>query len=226
MAQGMLDVLVKQAKVATSDARRFDAIKKELYGIEAHSRRQLLVAEKLQQRYKRFLAKHNRAYPPISLTALREFRTREGWPTFAIFSLHWPEFKMTATATGWSRVARGEVVFTPELPDAIANCYQDVAQNLLQRSQRVSGSVTLAAEFSGLIPGEVKDKIAEAEDIFKEIFVIAEPQRWSLTEPARIPADPLVVGWDGEGLYLIAEFDTTPVEEALMLEGPANKRRK
>jgi hypothetical protein len=226
MAQGMLDVLVKQAKVASSD-RPFDAIKKELYGIEAHSRRQLLIAEKLQQRYKRFLAKHNRAYPPISLNALREYRTKEGWPTFAIFSLHWPEFKIVAMARpDWSRPARGEVVFTPELPDAIENCYQDIGQNLLQRSQRVSGRVTLAAEFSGLIPNEVKDKIADAEPIFKEIFVIAEPNRWSLTEPARIPADPLVVGWDGEGLYLIAEFDTTPVEEALMLEGPANKRGK
>jgi hypothetical protein len=226
MAQGMLDVLVKQAKAAASDKNPFDTIQKELYGIEAHSRRHFLIAEKMQQRYKRFLAKHNRAYPPISLAALREYRTKEGWPTFAIFSLHWPEFKMVATATGWSRVARGEVVFTPELPDAIANCYQDIGQNLLQRSQRVGGRVTLAAEFSGLIPNEVKDKIADAQPIFKEIFVIAEPKRWSLTEPARIPADPLVVGWDGEGLYLIAEFDTTPVEEALMLEGPANKRGK
>jgi hypothetical protein len=174
----------------------------------------------MQQRYKRFVAKHNRAYPPISLNALREYRTKEGWPTFAIFSLHWPEFKMVAMARpDWSKPGRGAVVFTPELPDEIANCYQDVGQNLLQRSQRVRRRVTLAAEFSGLIPDEVKDQIAK-------IFVIAEPKRWSLTEPARIPADPLVVGWDGEGLCLIAEFDTTPVEEALMLEGPANKRRK
>jgi hypothetical protein len=86
--------------------------------------------------------------------------------------------------------------------------------------------VSITAQFSGLIPPEIKDQIEDARPLFKDIFIIAEPKRWKLNEPARIPADPLVVGWDGEGLYLIAEFDTTPVEETLMLEGPANKRRK
>ena len=40
-----------------------------------------------------------------------------------------------------------------------------------------------------------------------------------------LPADPLAVGWDGKGLYLIAEYDTTPVEDALLTEGPGNKQK-
>lgn len=31
----------------------------------------------------------------------------------------------------------------------------------------------------------------------------------------------IVAGWDGEALYYIADFDTTAVEEAALLEGPA-----
>jgi hypothetical protein len=90
---------------------------------------------------------------------------------------------------------------------------------------RMHGPLVLAAEYTGLIPFDVKDKIAKAKPLFSEIFILAEPIGWSLTKPAILPADPIVVGWDGKGLYFIAEYDTTPVEDALLLEDPANKQK-
>lgn len=140
MAQGMLGVLVKQAKAAASDKKPFDVLKKNLYGIEALSRRHLLTAEKMQQRYKRFVAKHKRPFPPISLMALREYRTTQGWPTFAVFNLNSPQFSIIARAQParfLQQHAFGTVLFDPELPDGIAACYDDIGQNLLQRSQRL-----------------------------------------------------------------------------------------
>jgi len=71
----------------------------------------------------------------------------------------------------------------------------------------------------------VKVKILKAHRLFREIFILAEPLNWGLEDVASLPRDPLVVGWDGTGLSLIAKFDTTPLEEALLLDTKATTRQ-
>ena len=106
----------------------------------------------------------------------------------------------------------------PELPEAIASCYEDVLKTLRQRASKRQKSVKLSCRFEGLIPDDVKQKIAEARGSFKEMFLIAEPKGFEINETAIVAPkrDPLVVGFDGTKLWLIADFETTPVEEAMI----------
>jgi hypothetical protein len=240
MAQGMLDCVVREANTPAADPSEFNAklraIEKQIYGIETLSLARLRQACEMQDR--RLKLKRGPDYRPISLDALRNFRTREGWPAIAIFSLNHPRFEISLKAAAyrpsWStkRAHMDTVKFTPDLPPALADCFEDVVLKLSSRVirdfdgySRMEGPLVLAAEYTGLIPFDVKDKIAKAKPHFTEIFILAEPTGWDLKTPAILPADPIVVGWDGKGLYFITEYDTTPVEDALLLEGPANKQK-
>jgi hypothetical protein len=239
MAQGMLERVVKEANTPAAEPSDFNAklraIEKQLYGIETLSLSRLRQVREMQDR--RIKLKHGQDYRPISLDALRTFRTIEGWPAIAIFSLSHPRFEISLKAAyrpTWNngRKHRDVVKFTPDLPPALADCFEDVVLKLSSRvirdfdgHSRMDGPLDLVAEYTGLIPFDIKEKIAKAKPHFSEIFILAEPTGWSLKKPAILPADPIVVGWDGKGLYFIAEYDTTPVEDALLLEGPANKQK-
>jgi hypothetical protein len=244
MAQGLLERVVTEANTPAADPSAFNAklkaAEEALYGIEALSRTKLYDAQQLQNR--RLKLKHGAIYRPISLDALRTFRTKEGWPAIAIFGLDSPRFEISLKASpyrppSWEdqpdyyrRKHPDEIRFTPDLPKALANCFTDVVQKLethVRRDfdgySRMAAPIVLAAQYDGLIPLEVKAKISEAKKFFSQIFILAEPIRWSLKMPAILPDDPIVVGWDGRALYFIAEYETTAVEDALLCEGPANK---
>jgi hypothetical protein len=165
----------------------------------------------------------NTWYPPVSLDALRQFRTAEGWPSIAIFNLHFPTFEIYVRTNAYGTRAE----FRPLLPQQLQACFDDVVKRLRKhviKEQKPKG-VRLAAVFTGLIPPDVKVKILRAQRLFRQIFILAEPLNWSLEDVANLPRDPLVVGWDGTGLSLIAKFDTTPLEEALLLDAPTSTRR-
>ncbi len=108
--------------------------------------------------------------------------------------------------------------------------------------QETTYEVSIEARFHGVIPTEIKKKIDEHKRVFNDlslwfesdIFLIAEPQELKLSEEVkgrtkrlpkiRIPfidPDPLVVvyypGIDPKSFWLICDFDTTPVEEAMEL---------
>jgi hypothetical protein len=231
MAQGMLERVMREANTPAIEPSAFNAklkaIQKDIFGIERFAFGRFIQAAEMQKR--RLEMKYGPGYRPISLDALRDFRTPEGWPAIAIFSLDDPRFEISLKAEGY-RPARASIF--PKLPQALANCFTDVIERLRMHVPRdidgfshMEGRLVLAAEYRGLIPPDIKEKILAACCIFSSIFILAEPERWSLQQPALLPADPLAVGWDGKGLYLIAEFDTTPVEEAMLLEGPANKQK-
>jgi len=244
MAQGLLERVVKEANTPAAEPSAFNAklktTEKQLYGIEALSRSKLYDAQQLQNR--RVQLKYGESYRPISLDALRTFRTKEGWPAIAIFGLDNPKFEISLKASQYRpalwedqpeyfrRKHPDEIRFTPDLPKALANCFADVVLKLethVKRDfdgySRMTAPIVLSAQYDGLIPLEVKEKISEAKKFFSQIFILAEPIRWSLKTPAILPDDPIVVGWDGKDLYFIAEYETTPVEDALLLESPANK---
>ncbi len=78
------------------------------------------------------------------------------------------------------------------------------------------------ASFDGLIPETIRQKIRRAASlgIFTEIFVLAEVPGLKIEEGqaprlARV-GDPLVIGYDGSGFWLIAAFDTSPAEAIAM----------
>lgn len=122
---------------------------------------------------------------------------------------------------------------SPWLTSLISSCYADVFEKFRQDLTRDTSrdkeiSIELCCRFEGLIPDDVKRKIVEARGLglFKEIFIVAEPtngfqiNRTAVVAPKQ---DPLVVGFDGNQLWLIAEFDTTPVEEAMIFSLPDTK---
>ena len=97
MAQGMLERVVKEANTPAAEPSDFNAklraIEKQLYGIETLSLSRLRQVREMQDR--RIRLKHGQDYRPISLDALRMFRTIEGWPAIAIFSLSHPRFEIS-----------------------------------------------------------------------------------------------------------------------------------
>ena len=77
------------------------------------------------------------------------------------------------------------------------------------------GFNTLSAEFNGLVPPIVKEKIEAARKYFHNFYFVREvkPEEWNLKNV--FPKDPLVIGLKGNRAHLIAHFDTTPLEDAV-----------
>jgi hypothetical protein len=77
------------------------------------------------------------------------------------------------------------------------------------------------ARFEGVIPQSVRLTIQQAIDSkhFQEVFILAEVPKWKmdvrLVPQPILHGDPLVVGWDGKNMRLIAAFDTTPLEQLI-----------
>ena len=102
----------------------------------------------------------------------------------------------------------------PELPRPVLRMYDDVFLSLRDMAKEKRKSMRLRATFQGLIPLDVKEQITETKPYFKKTYVVAEASRWDLNESAPIRrVDPLLVGWDGYRLWLLASFDTTSVEK-------------
>jgi hypothetical protein len=86
---------------------------------------------------------------------------------------------------------------------------------------------SITSTFKGIIPGEVKNQISNARKFFKhDIYVVAEAEKWHIKyaeklrpKPKILPLeDPLVIGINSGGSYLISEFDCTPIEEYVKRE--------
>ncbi|MFA6429403.1 MAG: hypothetical protein WCV84_02790 [Patescibacteria group bacterium] len=174
-------------------------------------------------------------YPSFSLEPLT-WRDEHGYPRLAVFSLNSPDFELRVVGERHSSVNfTTKLVWRPShhkprLPKAMADCYTDVLTRLKTMAKKSEKAIRLRAEFAALIPPEVKDKIQQAKKHFRdEIFIVAEVRDWSLTKTAvPRPSDPLVVGFDGTNCWLIAAFDTTPLEEliAAIARAEHNKQKK
>lgn len=85
--------------------------------------------------------------------------------------------------------------------------------------------VAIEAQFSGIIPTEIKEEIEKAKKsgCFKEVFILAETPEWKVRlinrpEPVPIPTvDPLVIGYDGERFLMVKAFDMTKLEEHIAM---------
>lgn len=77
---------------------------------------------------------------------------------------------------------------------------------------------SISAEYDGLMPAPVREKVREAKDDFDQIFVLSEVSEWQIEKVVQPVRDPLVLGWQGGRLFLIADYDTTPTEEYVKKE--------
>jgi hypothetical protein len=154
-------------------------------------------------------------YTQLALDPLR-WRTQEGLPQFAIFSIESPQcmFRVEVGRGGYSRRFPKQII-SPKGLEATGDlfaCFDDVMALLKSnvcRRKSASG-FQLRARYSGLIPEVTRQKIRRAKDlgVFQHIFIISEVD-WAVE---KIPNDPLVTGWDGQKLWLVDKFDTTPLE--------------
>ncbi len=72
----------------------------------------------------------------------------------------------------------------------------------------------IEAQYTGVIPDSVRAKITQAKEVFGEgIYILSEVEEWRVGRGVRATVDPLVLGFKGGVLYLIDQYDTTPLEE-------------
>lgn len=129
----------------------------------------------------------------------------------------------------WQQMAQAQAGYyaekdcvSPEYPAPLRALLNDVVNDLRGKSGRQGKYIRVAATFNGVIPASTRAKIAEAKKVFKAIFIMAEPDL--SYEEVQLPiGDPVVCGWDGQQLWFVDDFETTAVEEAALLVGPANK---
>ncbi len=162
--------------------------------------------------------------PQLSLEPLK-WRSEQGWPQLIVLGTEEPlvRFFFGVSRGDYRSGARKcELVTNPELPMPILECYEDVIGRLFTRATSKQVNLDLTSHFTGIFPVEIRQVIRQAKTKFDQVFIIAEAQKWELTEskPVVVPhnADPLVVGWKNNKLYLIDSFDLTTVENYVRSE--------
>lgn len=190
------------------------------------------------------MAKYPGKYFPVSIDVLG-WRTGDGLPKLALFSLSNSVFKISSGVasrtpyqsqqTTWHSDGRPsetrmvhawmEHHVSPALPKPLMEMYDDVVRALCDRAANEPRSAwgraecSIGAIFSGVIPDSTRAKIKEAQGVFKEIFILAEPEFTFETKMVPLSVDPIVLGWDGQQLWYVDDFDITPIEEAALLKG-------
>lgn len=154
-------------------------------------------------------------------------------PMFAIYSLDNPEMIIRSADAvrenggDWMPLSTDVVTPSP-VPQKIKSLYRAY-------QRRRAGNWRITSTFQGVIPKNVRQEIRTALPLFttpgdssvhtrSNVFVVGEAQWVEGVEPMRPKLrqfDPLVVGWDGEDLWLISHFDLTDVERYMIEEFPA-----
>lgn len=163
-------------------------------------------------------------YAAFNLEPLK-WRNKQGYPRLAVFNLESPncEFAVIGgytNANDWNRRRIWKKRVEPKLPPEMMECYNDVFNRLNEIAKKTKKTIRLSAKFVMLIPPDIKEKIIQVREEFKEIFIIGEAPQWGIKQTA-IPKpnkDPLVVGYDGVNYWLIAAFNSTPLEEYIANE--------
>ena len=203
--------------------------KSELFGVEEQAIG--LISAKIkdvEEKVKKIkeISLYGQHYLRLNLNPLK-WRNNQGFPRLVVFNISEPRFKI-AISFDWKGIAYIEI--GPNLPKCFGDCYSDVLDLLKnmskQRQQKLRymehGEYSLSCQFRGLIPDDTKEKINKSivENHFSKnsLFIITEPTDLKLNQEFFSIPDPLVVGCSDNFVWLIDDFDTTPIEESLIFE--------
>lgn len=152
------------------------------------------------------------------LSTRRQIENKFQAPVFLPYSLTEPEFVVQVSANGYFGVTDSIL----QMPLCVQQYYADLVDALgaiLKSSPNRAWNATVAlrAAFTGVIPQPVKQKIAENQQRFDELFLIAEaPTKWAVEwvkgAPSKIRIDPLVIGRKEQLFWLVDKFDLTDNE--------------
>lgn len=159
----------------------------------------------------------NSFYPSIDLSFLGWRRKSDGYPVFACFLPSDPRCCIEVhpgMEFGFVRHS-AKFKFFPDIKD-ITKHYSAYCEETASRLRNEYMTQMLWARFAGIIPGETRAKIknAQNQEVFEHVIIIAEAA-WQVKME---PADPLVVGLrKGKG-WLIDKFDLSPIEKIVGAE--------
>lgn len=210
----------------------------------------------LKGKRKSYYARKSCKYPAIDMSFLSKGRAevsttyRRGMKTpvfgvFRVFPGKWKRFAFCSSRNSYGRTdkrkSRAEwridqssgknrgngVWILPEIFHQHFNkiAHTDTSGHFSDEHRAVSTT------FASAVPLGVKAEITKAKKIFgKELFFVSEVprERWENDEVPP-PPDPLVIGVIGDTAYLVAKFDTTPVEDYVSREftsGPLPQAKK
>lgn len=193
--------------------------RESLYSVELHEAQKL---DAQAHKLRRDMQFAGTTYKRLSLEPLKWARWQEA-PIFAIYSLYEPTMSICHPES-WEVRNTGASWMNVKLPQPIRDIYYKHAVNLRR-------DIRFTSTFQGIIPKSVKEGIEVAKPMFTldggssktNIFLIGEGQ-WVRNQMEPEPLrrfDPLVVGWDGEELWLINHFNLTPLERYVIEEFPA-----
>lgn len=150
-------------------------------------------------------------------------------PRFGVYSLDNPTMKINFGYDSRTPFLFFEVEKPNNLPKIIENelikgnelfinntiKYWQTPKEIRSKYEKIGG-VSIKSSFHGFIPIDSKEKIKQAQRIFKDIYFVAEtkPEEWTVTEHVipRLIRDPLVIGVLDKDCFLIDKFETTPFE--------------
>ncbi len=225
--QTRVEQAAKQLVTVVSSIAAMNDVAKNLIGCEKAElpeiRRKLTELKTREKQLKSMTDPTLVGMPIFSLVPLT-WRRKDGMPYLAVFSIDSEKFEIAMVGERRYRADRGgselswQRTFNPKLSKDVLACYADVVEAVAKKARSSRKTTRLRAEFRGMMPTTVKQRIKEVKPLFQEIFIVTEVSDWKM-ETSPIPAppkdpDPLVVGFDGTSYRLIAKFDTTSIEEA------------
>ena len=170
----------------------------------------------------------DQGYPELDYTFLSWYRDRtKKLPAFMVLDLNTNKFVLTVESMGGTIRSLGDLTWNikPALPTSITHQYSEMILNLgkLSASKYDHDEIALSAEFHGVVPIEVRQKINQvlAAHLFDQIYIICEAPTWVINKTGRTnKSDPLVVGWQNETdqMFLIASFDISSLEDYVLTQ--------
>lgn len=197
----------------TAAIKGAELLRGSLLGFERDAEAQLDRHIASLERKKQALSNGMANYRKFATLDMLRWRSN-GMPRLVLFSPNSPDF---AFVSRWNTAE-----IRPGLPGGLEACYEDVCRKVARKTGTAfwkTSSVTVSCSYTGVVPDETRKKIETAQKQFANVFIMAEATKWTTTEERQpILADPLVVGWDGADLWLIDQFDLTPIEKLIASE--------
>ncbi len=140
----------------------------------------------------------------------------EGWilkecPVFALYTTYNPECSVKCGERGGDNVIISSLGPVPNFSDGFKI---DEVEKQYRWLRPELWDYTLVSKFVGLLPGDAREIIQKFKlrpIFFYEIFVLAEAN-WETKNI--INRDLLVLGWDGDNMWILGKFTSIPLEQA------------